>query len=58
MPEGIVDMYFATADDKLGVTTSIDPEYNTGNRFEFGNGFYLAEWTLKLVFRKLLIYKR
>ena len=37
-----IKMYYGTSDEKLGDTIEIDPEYNTGKVFEFGNGFYLA----------------
>lgn len=37
-----INMYYGTSDEKLGDTIEIDPEYNTGKFFEFGNGFYLT----------------
>lgn len=36
-------MYFGTINLDLGIKFSINPESDTGRRFEYGNGFYLTE---------------
>lgn len=35
-------LYYGTQNLDLDIKYKIDPDYNSGKKFEFGNGFYLT----------------